>query len=631
MSTPMEQIKERVGIVDVVGSYLKLERAGSSFKAKCPFHNEKTPSFFVSPARNSFYCFGCNKGGNIFSFVQEFEGLDFVGALRVLAQRAGVELRRVDPKVRSEYARLYLLLEKATRFFEAELAKNEEARTYLLDRGLAAETVKNWRLGFAPNDWRQLHDHLLKEGFTPAEMGKVGLIKHKEAEFLSSSPPLQRGEKRILGASQDLVRPSSDAKGVQLRYEGAESAKRGGGEGTANIRYYDTFRGRIMFPIFDGAARVIAFSGRILPRLDDGKTGKYINSPETVLFRKSETLHGFHVAKLPIRQKDAAILVEGQMDLLMAHQAGYANTVASSGTALSEPQLQRLKRLSENLLIAFDSDSAGLNASERAIRLALALGMNVQVIALKDLPAGKAGKDPAEIILHAPTEWERAVKNSKHIIDFLLDNLLASAKEGRERALAIEKDILPFLRLLSSSVEQSHFIKAIAEKSDLRENALWESFRKLPVLKRTSDSPRTSDSRVSQRSGGAARSISLVLAYLRSKPEWSAEAVELEQKTAKAVGQDFLTTQFSAFQNEMEALLHEGEARYGGEKPPPRELEELLNLLEEEHVSRALEAKLTELAAGERAKDAEATARLLAECKSLSDRLSSLKAERFRK
>src|SRR3989344_977751 len=347
MSTPVEQIKERLSIADVVGSYMQLTRAGASLKGICPFHSEKTPSFFVSPARGSYYCFGCQAKGDIFTFVQEFEGLDFVGALRVLASRAGVTLQKMDPKQRSEYARLYQLLEKATRFFEAQLREGSEARQYLTARGLSDESIRSWRLGYAPDEWRSLFDYLITEGFKPEEMQKVGLVK----------------------VSTQADPAGNTASGTK--------------------RYYDAFRGRIMFPILDSASRVIAFSGRILPRLDDGKTGKYINSPETVLFSKSHVLHGFHLAKLAIREKDATILVEGQMDLLMSHQAGYRNTVASSGTALTTHQLERLRRLSENLLIAFDSDSAGLKAAERAIGLALSLGMNVKVIPLQDKePAG---------------------------------------------------------------------------------------------------------------------------------------------------------------------------------------------------------------------------------------------------
>ena len=605
MSTPVEQIKERLSIVDVISSYLKLERAGRSFKAKCPFHNEKTPSFFISPARNSFYCFGCNKGGDIFSFVQEFEGLDFVGALRVLAQRAGVELKRIDPKVRSHYARLYLVLEKATRFFEAELAKSKEARTYLLDRGLAAETVKNWRLGFAPHDWRQLHDHLLKEGFTPAEMGKVGLIKHKEAEFLSSSPPLQRGS--------------------------AESARRGGGEGAANIRYYDTFRGRIMFPILDGASRVIAFSGRILPRLDDGKTGKYINSPETILYNKSRILYGFDKSKLAMRSRDAVILVEGQMDLLMVHQAGQNFAVAVSGTALTREHLALLKRLTNNLLLSFDADSAGQKASERAIRLALAEGFAVKVIALS------GGKDPAELIAANLAAWEKAVSGAVHVIEFLTEGLLNSSLSGREQALAIEKNILPLIALLQSPVEQSHFLKFVGEKSGLREEALWQAFRKVQktIIAPSAQSANPAAPAGSSAPAGATRADAILrklwslLFFAKERGKESgidADAARARLRTI--LGDARFAEREIAFARDESVLLFEGEA-LALAATPAREIAELLGAVEEETLALSLSEALEQLSRAERGGKQEESAALLSRCKDLSDKLTALKSARL--
>jgi len=602
MSTPVEQIKERLGIVDVVGSYLKLERAGASLKAKCPFHNEKTPSFFVSPARGSYYCFGCQAKGDIFNFVQEFEGLDFIGALRVLAQRAGVTLTKIDPKVRSEYARLYLCLEKATRFFEEALSRNDEARSYLLGRGLKPELMREWRLGFAPNDWRQLFDHLTKEGFTPEEMGKVGLIKRAASTAHSEKT----------GAS------SGDVSTIVLISQSAS-------------RFYDTFRGRIMFPIRDSASRVIAFSGRILPRLDDlpapaggqagGKTGKYINSPETVLFNKSEVLYGFDKAKLIIRQKDATILVEGQMDLLMAHQASYENTVASSGTALTERQLVRLKRLSENLLIAFDSDHAGVKASERAIHLSLALGMNVKVIALKE-------KDPAELILHAPAEWERAVKEAKHIIDFLLDSLLASAKEGRERALAIEKNILPLLRLLQSSVEQSHFLKVIAEKSGLREEALWEAFKKIPASKEGREVSESRKIPAPSRSNMLERRVFSI--YLLAKSRKNASLLlRIEVNLQRIFGQELLDQKVRQYEELHDVLLLEAEALYGEDAPSVKEEQELLHHLEEGHMTGLFSEMMDALSKAEREGRKEEAQSLLQKCKELTQKLAGLKSARF--
>ncbi|MDO8594287.1 MAG: CHC2 zinc finger domain-containing protein [bacterium] len=614
MSTPVEQIKERLGIAEVVGSYLKLERAGSSLKAKCPFHNEKSPSFFVSPARGSYYCFGCQAKGDIFTFVQEFEGLDFIGALRVLASRAGVVLTKIDPKVRSQHARLYLCLEKATRFYEETLRNNLEAKTYIEGRGLTPKTIQDWRVGFAPNDWRQLHDYLLKEGFSQDEMGKVGLIKRPSADV--AGKPLASG-----------TADSAISAGVTTTGVASTSA-------SGTPRYYDAFRGRIMFPIRDSAGRVIAFTGRILPAFDDGKTGKYINSPETILFKKSEVFYGFDKAKLAIRMKDAAILVEGQMDLLMAHQAGYDNTVASSGTALTDSLTREskdnkevannfgvLKRLSDNLIIAFDSDSAGLKAAERAFRVALGLGFNVKAIALKE-------KDPAELILHTPAEWERAVKEAKHIIDFLLDSLLVSAKEGRERALAIEKNILPLLRLLSSSVEQSHFIKVIAEKSGLREESLWEAFKKLPQAAKEKEMPELHKPVTPTRSNSLERR--LISIYFLSQSRNNTPLLErLEGALLKIFGQEQFDKKREYYEPLRDALLVEAETLYGEGVPSAGEEQELLRHLEEEQITVSLSGMMDALMKAERDGRKEEAQALLQKCKELTQNLAGLKSARF--
>ena len=573
MSTPVEQIKERLGIADVVGSYIKLDRAGSSYKAKCPFHNEKTPSFFVSPARNSYYCFGCQAKGDIFTFVQEFEGLDFVGALRMLASRAGVTLQKMDPKQRSEYARLYQLLEKATRFFEAQLREGSEARQYLTARGLSDESIRSWRLGYAPDEWRSLFDYLITEGFKPEEMQKVGLVK----------------------VSTQADPAGNTASGTK--------------------RYYDAFRGRIMFPILDSASRVIAFSGRILPRLDDGKTGKYINSPETVLFSKSHVLHGFHLAKLAIREKDATILVEGQMDLLMSHQAGYRNTVASSGTALTTHQLERLRRLSENLLIAFDSDSAGLKAAERAIGLALSLGMNVKVIPLQD-------KDPADLILRSPEEWGRAVVGARHVVEFLLEKIQTSALAPREQALRIERGLLPLLRMLPSQVEQSHFLKLISDKTGLSADALWETLKKMKA-------PAPSEREAPKRNAPH-RSLTLerrVFGLYYAAPEESRG--RLAERLRELFGSPLFDERRQSYEGERDVLLAEVEAIYGTASIANAEEEELLRNLEEEKLREDLAKAMDELSAAERSGGKEQVPLILERCKKLGERLSTLKAHRF--
>lgn len=600
MSTPVEQIKERLGIADVVGSYLKLERAGASLKAKCPFHNEKTPSFFVSPARGSYYCFGCNKGGDIFSFVQEFEGVDFVGALRILAQRAGVELKRVDPEVRSQYARLYLLLEKATRFFEGNLARNTEARRYLEKRGLKPETVSSWRLGFAPNEWRLLVEHLLKEGFKPEEMEQVGLVKRA----------LPKEAKTAGGGSPD---PAT--------------------AGFRGVRFYDAFRGRIIFPIMDSASRVVGFSGRVLPQFDDGKSGKYINSPETILYNKSRVLYGFDKAKLAIRSRDAVILVEGQMDLLMVHQAGQGFAVATSGTALTREHLALLKRMTNNLLLSFDADSAGVRASERAIRLALADGFAVKVIALL------GGKDPAELIAGDPAGWERAVLGAAHVIEFFAEELLRSGASPREQALRVESAILPLIALLQSPVEQSHFLKYLGEKTGLREESLWQAFRKVqktvPAFAGEPSvhaaSVRSTVSAPTGRTDAIMRKIWSLLFFSDERGKeigTDGEAARARARLRAILTDARFAERNAAFSNDRAALLFEGEAlALAG--APAREMEELLRNLEEETIVASLSETMERLHRAERGKKPEEIASLLSQCKELSDKLTTLKSARF--
>ena len=412
MSSSVEKIKERLGIVDVVGSYIKLERAGGSFKARCPFHNEKTPSFFVSPDRDSYYCFGCGVKGDIFSFIEGFEGLDFKGALKVLAERAGIELVPENPKFKDEREKLFAVMEEATCFFEDNLSKARLAFDYLKNRGLADKTIKEWRIGYAPALWNNLENYLKAKGFPENEMEKAGLIKREDG------------------------------------------------------RSYDRFRNRIIFPIFDGSGRVIAFSGRILQ--DDGKSAKYLNSPETELFSKSRVLYGFDKAKLAIKRMDYSILVEGQMDLIMCHQAGYFNTVASSGTAITTSHLEILRRLSNKIIMAFDADNAGFNASAKAWQIALSLGMEVKIA---ELPKGF---DPAELILKNKEKWIERLKESKHIIDFYLDRIFAEETDKRKIALNVKNKVLPFVATIESSMEKSHFIKKISDMTGVKEEAVLE-------------------------------------------------------------------------------------------------------------------------------------------------------------
>ncbi|MEA1929732.1 MAG: DNA primase [Patescibacteria group bacterium] len=423
MSSPAEQIKERLDIVEVISAYLRLEQAGANWRARCPFHQERTPSFFVSPARQSYHCFGCQRGGDIFSFVEEVEGLDFVGALRVLADKAGVELgptrgRRAD----EGQERLYRLLEKATLFYQERLTNYPPAFAYLKERGLNAETIEEWRLGWAPDDWRVITDYLIAQGFNEIELEQSGMV--------GRSPKDQS-------------------------------------------RVYDRFRGRLMFPLFDNAGRVVAFSGRLFKQ-GEIEAAKYLNSPATQLYDKSKLLYGFHRAKAAIRRADTCVLVEGQFDLLLSHQAGVGYTVATSGTALTEKHFSEpIKRLTKTLVMAFDADQAGVAASRRAVGVALGQGFELKLAALP------SDKDPADLISHDPADWLKLINESQHVIDFFLRNIESQNLSARRRAQVIVTEILPLISQLVSQVDQAFFISRASSLAGVSEEVLWQELKRL--------------------------------------------------------------------------------------------------------------------------------------------------------
>ena len=425
MSDQVQQIKERVNIVDVIGQYVKLTKAGKNFKGLSPFGNEKTPSFFVSPDKGMYYDFSSGQGGDVFSFVQKMEGVDFKGALQMLAERAGIVLHVENKQSRDERETIYTILEEATQFFETKLSENSPARTYLQTRGLEEVTMRSFRLGFALEDWQTLLTHLTKKGFHEREIERAGLIK--------------KGE-------------------------------RGG--------YYDRFRSRIMFPIMDSAGRVVAFSGRIFGEAaKDDKNAKYLNSPETPLFDKSRILFGYNKAKQFIRKYDFSILVEGQMDLVMSHQAGYTNTVASSGTSLTTDHLQLLDRLSKKLVMAYDADTAGVASSGRAASLALRRGMDAKVARVP------VGKDPADCILENVNLWKEAIRDSKHVVDFYLDIALREGREKkwdqRQLVLHARDTVLPYIQKVLSATDKAQFVHNYANVLGINEDAVWDELRVL--------------------------------------------------------------------------------------------------------------------------------------------------------
>lgn len=403
MSTAVEQIKERLTIEEVVGEYVELHRAGKSYKGKSPFANERTPSFYVSPDRGMYYCFSTNQGGDIFSFIQTIEGVDFKGALKILAEKAGVELVKEDPKKRSARERQYALIEEAAQFFFQKGQATPHVVEYLGVRGAKTDTVHGWRIGFAPDAWRDLRTHLTEKGYTDAEMLAAGLIKKPE----------------------------------------------GGKEP------YDVFRNRVMFPISDPSGRVIAFSGRTLS--DDPKQPKYVNSPETELFKKSEIMYGYDKAKQGIRQFDFSLIVEGQFDVVLSHQAGYTNTVAVSGTAFTEHHIALLQRLSNRAVLAFDSDKAGVAAAKKAAAPMLAKGMDVKVAAIE------GGKDPADIVRDDPKALKRMVGGSMHVVSWLCASLQENVRDERAFKLAVRDEVLPLLVSIPDAIDREHFEQEVAD------------------------------------------------------------------------------------------------------------------------------------------------------------------------
>jgi DNA primase len=420
--TAVEQIKERLTIVEVVGSYVELKNAGKNYKAKSPFTNEKTPSFYVSPDRGMYYCFSSQKGGDMFTFVQEMEGVDFKGALKILADRAHVELVPEDPKKRDEREVQYALLEEATQYFFKMRESAPPVDAYILERGVTMQTIHAWRIGYAKDEWRALRTHLAGKGYTDAQMLAAGLIKTTD--------------------------------------QGKEP--------------YDVFRDRIMFPIFDTSGRVVAFSGRTLKK-EEG-TPKYVNSPETELFVKSDILYGYDKAKQGIRHYNFSLLVEGQFDLVLSHQAGYTNAVAVSGTAFTLHHLSLLERLSTRIVLALDSDRAGVTAVKRIAGMMLQRGMDVKVARME------GGKDPADIIKANPADFKHFVGHAVHVVEFLLAILKEGMKDERTYKLRVREEVLPLLVTMENRIDREHFEGVIAEHIGATKEGVHYEVERLEAL-----------------------------------------------------------------------------------------------------------------------------------------------------
>jgi len=434
----VEEIRHRLDIVDFIGGYVPLKKAGRNFKGLCPFHAEKTPSFIVFPESQRWHCFGaCSTGGDLFNFVMRKEGLSFGEALRFLAERAGVKLapRREEGEREQKLERLAEINRAAAQFFHNELLHSpaaQGARDYVKARGLKPETVEAFQLGYAPEAWQALSDHLRAEGYGSAEIFEAGLTVERE----------------------------------------------GGG-------YYDRFRGRLIFPIREVRGRTIGFGGRTLGDAEP----KYLNSPQTPLFDKGAALYGIDMARGAIQETGQAVIVEGYMDVLTAHQNGFRNVVASMGTALGEVQLKALQRLAKCFYLALDADAAGLEATWRGlevaqevlkegppslatplglIRYAGRLGAEVRVIPLP------SGQDPDEVIKESPQRWAELLQAASPLMDWFFGRVLAECDltTAQGKAAACQR-LLPLLEEMGVGVQQRHYLGRLARLLKVDERTLW--------------------------------------------------------------------------------------------------------------------------------------------------------------
>lgn len=409
----IDQIQGRVDIVEVISQYVPLKKVGRNYKAPCPFHNEKTPSFIVSPDKQIYHCFGCNAGGNVFSFLMKYENIQFPEAIEVLAEKAGVVLpRNISRSAESLYAsQLYSANESACQFFESCLFNNKNARDYLISRGLSEETIKKFKIGYAPDSWDGLLSALKKKGIDGVMAEKAGLVI------------------------------SNDKGG-----------------------YYDRFRGRITFPIIDMKSHILGFGARVM----DGSLPKYINSPETPIYSKGRNLYGLNFSKDHIKSKGYALVVEGYLDFIVPFQAGIQNIIATLGTALTVDQIKLVKRFGKTVVMVYDPDEAGEAASLRNLDLFISEDVGVYIA---ELPVGY---DPDSFIKKfGADDFIKLIKSSKNLFDYKLKKLEGrfdiKTSNGKAR---IAGEMLPTLARINNAVLRSELLKKLAVSLDVDEDSL---------------------------------------------------------------------------------------------------------------------------------------------------------------
>ncbi len=401
----IDDVKQKIDIIDIIGQHITLTKSGRTFRGLCPFHGEKHPSFYVYPEQQSWHCFGCNTGGDVFSFIMKKQGIDFGEALRELAQKAGVVIpSKFEPGAESEERqKLYQINQAAALYFHSLLNSpaGEKARSYVEKRGFTAKTIADFQLGYSLNSWEELKKYLAEKGYSEKEMLIAGLIIEPE--------------------------------------EGKKT--------------HDRFRNKLMFPIADARGRIIGFGGRAL----DDSQPKYTNSPQTPIFDKSGNLYALNLAKEAIREQGLAVIVEGYMDVITAHQNGFSNVVASMGTSVTERQVNTLKRITKNITLALDADAAGEEAMLRGVEFENALGAEVKVAVLTK------GKDPDDVIKEDPQAWPQLLAGALPVVDFTF-NMVASGLDlttAKDKSLARDK-LLPIVKEIKDKVRQAHYLQKYA-------------------------------------------------------------------------------------------------------------------------------------------------------------------------
>jgi len=461
------EVKQRLDIVELVSEYVTLQKAGRNFKGLCPFHSEKHASFFVFPEQQSWHCFGaCGTGGDIFSFIMKKEGIDFGQALHLLAQKGGITLspREAPSKAEDEKKeRIFQINEAAAEYYHHLLASTkagEAARSYLETRKVVPETIKEFRLGYSPDTWETIKHYLLGKGYTEKELVEAGLIIEKEA----------------------------------------------GGS-------YDRFRNRLMFPICDTRGRVTGFGARVL----DDSLPKYINSPQTSIFDKSSSLYGIDRAKSAIRKKNLVIIVEGYMDVLTAHQHGWQNVVGSMGTSLTEKQVESIKRLTNNIILALDADLAGEEATLRGKAILAYSNAEANVILLPP------GKDPDAAIREDPALWQKLVEQAMPIMDFAFQSAISKVdiNKARDKSLAVQK-LLPSIYEIKDPTQKFHYVEKLARALKIKTADVEAALQKLktararPQLSKPTEQARLARQFVSSRSEEDCLALLLQFPELRS-------------------------------------------------------------------------------------------------------------------